>query len=157
MSNVQSAPERAPDIDGPHARAWLCERGEAGRIIGALVHAPHAHAFWHWRFVSLVSLADIPGIAPANKHYPEATHEITVLSLNPDKPLPNIDSSELESFHHLSPADVVKQFHGVKDADAIKIFRQMINLVVAGAIMPDSDHRCIWEGIIEQGVHHHRS
>lgn len=47
---------------------------------------PGDHAFWDRYSITACSLADFPGVQPAKKQFPEATHEILVFAIDPKCP-----------------------------------------------------------------------
>src|SRR4029077_7173447 len=83
-----------------------------------LIHAPQSHLIWPWRLISVIHLRDIPGVTAATKRYAEATHELMVLSIDPEAcPNPDPDAPD-NHYPTLRPIDVAEQFHGLSDLDA---------------------------------------
>lgn len=141
---------RPPDKTGPAARAWL----RALPAVQAVpdweatlrfwyVDAPHAHPFWHWYVVSCISLRPLPGVRPAALQYPEATHEMMILALNPDSDPP--PGPDVEKLDHLVSIDFVGQFHGVTDDQAAAICDEAIDRICDGTLSPDQDFRQYWK------------
>lgn len=153
---------RAPDkiSDNALTKAWLLPLPEefkhpaqAASLAGWLVHQPGVHPHWEYWLLSVVHLRDIEGIDPAKKAFPEATHELTILSLDPDIGVPDPDKPE--KFRYLMPQDLVKQIAST-DADAIKIAGGMIDIVIAGKMAMDSDYRGSWSTLIDNTLTHLR-
>jgi len=115
---------------------------------------PGAHPFWHSYWLSAVHLRDIPGAPPAAKHYPEATHEIMLFALDPDKSLPDPDDGD--NFHpaFLTPANLVEQIHGVTDEQATSITEKLGRSFVDGICSPDTDFRSHTQQILRNTVEH---
>lgn len=81
-----------------------------------LLTLPGHHPLWQHYCLSVISLADIPGVPPAVKQFPEATHEILLMAMNPEcDPAPDAP----EEFQYLSPVNYVKQIDVVSDEIAI--------------------------------------
>lgn len=166
---------RDPDKSGI-ARAWKIEQtpaliashtasfGHPPAGIGPswIVHGPY-HPFWSWWQIACISLADIEGLPPAHKQYPEAEYEIMCLSLNPKPEAgrsypPDIALLEAGDAEHgmpgyLTPADWIVHFHGVTDGQAEQILEAAIDHIVAGQSC-DSDFREHWKLAITKTVEH---
>lgn len=151
-----------PTLTGPAGRAWLIPNKsnvldhQAG-LASWIVNVPGAHAFWaHW-MVAVCHLRDIPGARPAVKKYPEAEYEFVIASINPELcPNPTPESALQDGLQLLSPMDVVEQFHGVSDHDAIRVCEGAIRAIMAGHMSPDQDYRPIWREAIRETVRHFR-
>lgn len=157
---------RSPDVTGRAGRAWALSRPEstkrpdhAASLASYVVNVPGAHAYWSWWMVTMIHLRDIPGVRPAHKDYSEAEYEFSIVSLDPThgEP-PDIDGFELgtcEGFHHLTPPDVVKQFHSVTD-DVVKTIALLaIRAICDGRLSPDQDFRSRWNQTIDDTVAHY--
>lgn len=133
-----------------------------------VIHSPHYHPFWAFWYSALVVLDEIPGAPKPHRQYPEAKYELLVVSLHPEggeagalvRPsVPDIEKIEagdivggLPSF--LEPPDVVYQFHGVDDEQAIAIHETMIDAIVSGYSC-DSDMRDWWRRSLDATVEHY--
>lgn len=150
----RNAPLRVPDKAGPvpdgdggwtARRAWLGQMPSEGspRLRVWLMEVPGAHAFWcHW-IVSLVHLRPMEGVRPAVKAYPEAEYELSVMALDPQKP---IDIDVKGDFTLLQPLDLVFQFHGVSDANAVALADWYVeNVMTNPTLSPDSDFKALWQ------------
>jgi hypothetical protein len=153
---------RPPDVDGL-ARAWLLENksdvaDHQGTLAMWLVTAPWAHPFWSWWSVGCLHLRPIAGVKPAYKRYPEAEFEFLILSIDPDW-TPTDDSETLAKtgLPFLTPPDVIEQFRGVSDRDAIRITEAAVRAICAGRMSPDQDYRSVWKSLIANTVAHFRA
>src|ERR1700675_2115866 len=66
------------------------------------LHLPGQHPFWADYMLSGSSLADFPGVTPAHKQFPEATHEILVAAIDPDFPKENLDQGGVQILEPLT-------------------------------------------------------
>ena len=159
---------RDPDKQQGPTRAWLIAKSAVTRpdqeatIAGWLVNGPF-HPLWQWWMLSIVHLRDLPGVPPAQKRYPEAEYEFMIVSLNPEKGVPDIDELERtgtwgdpEKPPFLTPIDVTEQFHGITDAQAHEIAEKAVNAILDGWISPDQDFRSSWSRVIASTIDHYR-
>jgi hypothetical protein len=165
---------RAPDLTGV-ARVWRLARNDAmqaahvksfgyasSSLADWVANGPY-HPFWSWWYIGLVHLRDVPGAPPANKQYPEAQYELMFLSLNPDGrnggkvDVDKIEAGDIEGGlpGFLTPPDLVYQFHGVTDEQAIKIVERAVEHIAAGQSC-DSDFRSWWRSSLDTTVQHYR-
>ena len=158
---------RPPDLQGV-ARAWRLNVSEAVReahrkewghddagIVTWMVNGPY-HPFWSWWHVGVISLADIPGVPPANKQYPEAEYEFAVYSCEGNPNIAAVEAGDLKNrgFKLLQPPDVVFHFHGVTDEQAAEIGESAVKTIVQGQSC-DSDFREWWMGSLATTVEHY--
>ena len=147
---------RDPDIgknDG--SRAWLVKVDGGTSLTAWLVNRKGAHPLWSWWCVSVVHLRDISGMPPAKKHYPEAEFELMVVAVDPDHS-PDPDKAH-EGYPLLSPVDVVHQFHGLSDTDAIRLCAEAVEAIVEHRISPDQDFRAAWRTNLEFAIERFRT
>jgi len=142
---------KSPDFFGKAGSAWRIKLPDPpirpahkATLIEYLVAGIGYHPLWNHWYVSLISLEEIPGVPSAKKYYPEATYEIMVVALNPDKPLPDPDRIHEKTSHILRPIDGIYQFHGVTDDEAKEMVTDLVKEIVAGQLSPDSDFRETW-------------
>jgi hypothetical protein len=155
---------REPDVKGPYGRAWFIRDKDPKFVdhqacLGSwLVNVPGAHPFWEYWLVTIVHLRDIPGQSkPATKKYPEAEFEFGIHSIDPAiVPEPDPDNA-LEGYPLLNPPDVIEQFHGISDRDALRVAEGGISAMIHGRISPDQDFRPMWNRLITGTVEHFRS
>lgn len=159
---------RHPDIVGTHGRAWqipLSDVGRRGRpdadgtVIGWLLHAPQAHMLWTYYAVAVIHLRAIEGVKPPVIRLLGATHEMMIVSLNPEKRLPDLEAVGRgeASFAFLTPIDVVEQFAVRDDAEAAQLGELAIRVCVNGIASPDQDWRSWWKRAIAETASHFRS
>lgn len=79
------------------------------------LEVPGAHPLWSRYILTVIHLRDIPDVPPAFKRFPEATHELVVCGLNPEK---NPRSDDPATWQHLTPFNVSTQFTICGDAAA---------------------------------------
>jgi hypothetical protein len=148
---------RDPDFRGVGTQAWRSRlQSDApehqAHLAGWVINGPF-HPFWSYWVLGVVSLAEMPGVAPPNKVYPEAEYEIMIVSCDPEHPTPDPDEA---GWVTLSPADLVYQFDGVTDEQAIEIAELMVRQIVAGEMSPDSDYRAEWKRRLDTTVEHYK-
>lgn len=121
-----------------------------------IVNGPY-HPFWSWWYIGLISLADVPGVPPANKQYPEAEYELVFWSLEGEPNVDAIERGDLENrgFGFLHPADVTFHFDGVTDKQAVAICRASVQKIVNGQSC-DSDFRGWWMESLADTVQHYK-
>lgn len=159
---------RPPTLSGPFGQAWsimLQPIGQRGKpdfdamISHTIISAPQSHPLWWIYALSIIHLRHIDGVKPAHVKFPGATHELMLLALNPEKPVPDIDAMEhgdFDSFHLLQPANLVEQFQVPSDAYAWYLGETAIKAIVDGIISPDTDYRSQWKHAIAETAKHLR-
>lgn len=153
---------RKPDAQGVAAVAWEVKMPEAyakpdheAGLASWLIESKRFHPLWYNWTVNLIHLRDLPGVPPAKKHYPEAEYELLILALDPDSTPDPDDAVTCSKF--LTPIDVVKQFHGITDKQAIDMVRAAVLCICHGRISPDGDYRQAWSVLIDNTIEHIRS
>jgi hypothetical protein len=82
-------------IDGPYGHAIKqdllppSERPNPDAVASMdrwILYLPQGSPAWTHYMLSGASLADFPGVPPAAKRFPEATHEVIVAAIDPDFP-----------------------------------------------------------------------
>jgi hypothetical protein len=153
---------REPDFEGTGGRAWrIAIRPEdrdhvdqEASLAAWHLNCPHAHPFWSWYMVTLIHLRDVPGMSkPATKQYPGASHEVIVMSLNPDHALTEPGQIQ-HPLYYLEPFDHVIQFDGTTDEQAIRVIELYVRACVDGHISPDQDYREAWKSMMRKTVEH---
>jgi hypothetical protein len=139
-----------PDMGGAHGRAWLINfshpswsQTKLGACVALwVIEAPSAHPAWHSYVMSLIHLRPIPGLEPPIMYVADATHEMVLAALDPDKPRqPAIDGCDLWP---LNPPNFAAQFTAENDAAAMAHCEQSVRAIVAGQLSPDTDHTHAW-------------
>lgn len=159
---------RTPDIVGASGRAWqlpIAPIGQRGRpdadgtVIAWLLHAPAAHILWCYYAVAIIHLRPIPGVPAPIIRGDGATHELMIVSLNPEVPLPDLEAVGRgdDSFAFLAPPDVVEQFTVRDDAEAARLGELAIKVCVDGIASPDQDWRSWWKRAIADTAAHFRA
>lgn len=152
---------REPDFEGSGGRAWRIhirpedrkEKAQDASLAGWHMHCPHAHPLWSWYMVTLIHLRDIPGTPPPTKRSPEMSHEVVVMSLNPDHPLQNPGDIQ-HPLYYLEPFDHVIQFSGTTDEQAIKVIEIYVRACIDGFVSPDQDYRQVWRDMMRGTIEH---
>ena len=155
-----------PALSGVAGRAWQVrmlplgereKRDHDGCVSAWIINAPGAHPFWSYWIMSIVHLRQIPGAPPAKFQFPGATHELQIVTLNPEHALPSLDAGRGWQPHFLTPLDVVQQFEVANDAIAAELGEMAIRAIVDGRASPDQDYRSWWRGSIAATAAHYRS
>lgn len=145
---------RPPDLQGDYGFGWCVDDVTPGNVdqtatVGAwIVHLPASHPIWPTYLFAAISLEEIPGQSkPPTLHYPEAEFEFIILALNPEQ---RIDVADRETWHYLSPVNVVVQFDYAPTIDPDekrRLARETVKLAVSCAVRgamgvePDDDSR----------------
>ncbi len=148
-------------------KAWKADitdeiKAQAPAALDAwLINCPGRHPFWQWWTVSLVSLADIPGIGAAVKRETSMTHEIIVVALNPETFKPTDEwydnrSRDRVGRHFMHPIDLSAQFEVGSDQDARDIAFLFVRALCDGYLTPDQDGRIVNAHHIEATAKHYR-
>lgn len=152
---------RAPDYHGlTNIKAWRLPNltpqkpDHTATLATFLIESPEGmfHAFWNRWALNVVHLRDIPGVKPATIYELGATHEIMIVSINPDQP--KIDPDAGQKIDWMSPPDVVQQFQVDNDRQAVRVGEMMIEAIVKGLASPDVDYRSFWKRQIPQLAAH---
>lgn len=143
---------REPDLVGPNGRAWRSRVGDRTPDHSAclavwVLDRPGAHPAWSTWVVSACHLRPIAGVRPAVLHYPEAEYELQVAAVDPR---PDVGPDEPMPFMML--LDLVHQFHGVTDREAVRLVHLYVEAVVSRGASPDSDFRTWWKRTIDAKV-----
>lgn len=147
---------RKPDIENV-AKAWKMTwqdgRKSSTATLAQYLIEGNFHIHWNQWVVCLISLADIVGVKPAKKHHEDNTHELLMISVNPDTKL---DPDEIyDGSWALSPIDLVKQFKVPMDMDAEDIAKLCVQAICDGRMSPDSDFRSAWIATIDATAEHY--
>lgn len=150
---------RPPDLQGPSGKGWSVpmpthhDRPETAATLATWVLTiPEAHPAWHSYVLSLIHLRDIPGGRPAQKEFPEATHEVLLFALDPGEPLPDIDAGDRFRPAMLSPVNLIEQFTAESDAQAVSIAEGLARAFVLGHASPDTDYRAHTVALLHRSV-----
>lgn len=154
---------REPDKSGPNVRCWKYEhspeelKDHPATLATWLIDAPLAHPAWRWHCIYLVHLRELPGQQAATLKTPESTHEVGVFALadiDDTAYVPDLD--DVKSWKFLTPPDAVVQVENLDDKQALDMLEVVIASVAKGELVPDSDHRRLWEQALSQVAAHMR-
>lgn len=155
-AEVKDPIAKAPDIEGAHGKAWMCDTAEGCRLKGlapeqdaALVHwlveAAWAHPFWHSYSVVLIHLRDgAPDKRPPKIYKEGATHEVWVWAVDPEKDRRKLVETGLVEGIWLSPMNYGGQFVAECDAVAVAAVRKAVARICDGSLSPDTDFQWQW-------------
>lgn len=121
MNNV-----REIKLTGPHAA-----------LRAVLLHRPDAHPHWHTYQVAVVHLRPVEGLPPPKLAFPDGSHEISILAVDP-RTEPNPD--DLRSIQTLHPPNMVSQLRALTDEGALALFGAFVKALSTHELCPDSDH-----------------
>lgn len=150
----------APAIVGTHGKAWRCDE-QAGlrklsvaaeRHVGLshwIVHAPYAHPGWHSYSIICLHLRPVAGIDPPKLYLSDATHEVIVHALNPERDLNPLIDDGIRRGEFLLPANFAAQFIEISDDLARERIERTVKEICDGALSPDTD--CIGQWIARFG------
>lgn len=125
-----------------------------------IITAPGWHPLWSQYALVAITLADMPGVPPAVKRAPGVTHELMVMTLNPDHGPYEAEQVREGSLHFLGPGNVAEQFTAT-DAQAIDLARLAAEAVVNGRLNPETADaperiRETWRLAVHQTLDHDR-
>lgn len=132
---------REPDVTGVYGRAWKSgakpqNASQTAALEAWIVQCPMAHPLWHTYALYVVHLRAIPGEPLPNLQYPEAEYEFGLVALHPDH---EVDPDDADTIHHLTPPNVIVQFHGCSDEWAGSIADKAARIIVAGGMTPEPE------------------
>jgi hypothetical protein len=105
-----------------------------------LIDAPAYHPAWTQYVMSVVTLRDEPGVEPAVRKFPEATHEILVLALNPETGPQTVETMighcRTGRLPFLRPVNIAEQIEATDD-EAEAVAWLAARAVVHGHLSPE--------------------
>lgn len=128
---------------------------------GWIITAPIWHPLWSQYMLAVITLAEVPGVRPAHKQRENVTHELMVMTLNPDHgPYDAAQVGEQGSLHYLTPGNVAEQFTATDD-QARELAELTARAVVDGRLCPETADapariRAAWRRSIHQTIDHFR-
>lgn len=148
---------RAPDIEGPRARGWrLSAASKPAALAIYLVHYPGAHQLWDCWMVATCHLRPVEGMPPPVLHFPEATHEVQFLALDPEHmPVPNPEWPP-EGLRFLTPIDLVWQGE-MTDDEAERLVQDAVKVMCKVGPPPESDYAAWWRRALPNTLEHYRT
>jgi hypothetical protein len=147
-----------PTLIGEHGRAWLCDMKEGCRKMNInieneamlahwVIEAPWAHPAWHSYSLCLLHLRPLADKRPTTFYLDDATHEIWLMAMNPDKDRNSLIADGITRGHWLSPLNFVAQFIEISDELAFERIRKTVQLVCDGKLSPDTDWIQDWAAL----------
>ncbi|MEU2992568.1 hypothetical protein ABZ772_19770 [Streptomyces griseoincarnatus] len=129
-------------------------------VDGWIITAPHA-PLWSQYMLDVISLADFRGIPQATKRFPDATHELHVVALDPDRgPYDATTVGPPGSLPFLTPVNIAEQIITTDD-QARRLAQLCAKAVVDGVLTPETADapdriRTQWRTSIRQTLDHAR-
>lgn len=125
-----------------------------------VITAPCWHPLWSQYSLSVITLADLPGVPPARKQDPSATHELLVVALNPDHGPYDAKTITLTAggLFFLRPVNIAAQFTATDD-QARDLAGLCARAVVDGLLNPETGDaperiRAAWRWTIRRTLEH---
>lgn len=87
-----------------------------------ILHLPGQHPLWSDYALLSCSLAEFPGVPKAEKHFPEATHEVSLFAIDPSFPRESLERGGIQI---LEPVNYCVQLATTDDK-----FRNMVEQLV---------------------------
>lgn len=154
------------EFTGTYARAELLDIPEDAQphstVCHWLMYAPFGSPGWQQYVLVGLSLAEVPGVPSAVKSFPEATHEIMVLALDPrDGPYTRESMrgyARTGDLPYLTPGNVSWQFTGTDD-ETQKLCALAARAVVMGILSPEpplSGMKHFWHSELDSTLRHVR-
>jgi hypothetical protein len=128
------------------------------------------HPLWHQYALAVVRLRDAPGYPPPVLRYPDATHELLVMALDPTSPDDPANPGARVTYTpqaleglaapYLQPINIAEQFTATED-EAAQVAQAAARAVVDGHINPETGDaptytRAGWHAAVEQCLAHLR-
>lgn len=153
-----------PDtLTGPYGTAHRIPRANyetstPAALDGWIITAACWHPLWSQYLLSVVTLADVEGAPPADKRTPDVTHELTVLTLNPDYGPFNAATYTADSLRYLTPVNIAEQFTTTDD-QARDLAGLAARACVDGVLIPETSDapdriRALWHTSITRTLNH---
>jgi hypothetical protein len=115
----------------------------AETVCSWLITAPVFHPAWSQYLLTVVRLRDgIPGFPPPKRQFPGATHELLVITLNPEQGPYGADLCHRYArggMPYLTPVNVTHQIEGT-DGEAAELARFAAWGVINGHLEPESSN-----------------
>jgi hypothetical protein len=123
-----------------------------------IITAPYWHPLWSQYVLAVITLADLPGVPPAHKERPDVTHQVLVMTLDPNSG--PYDAATVTELHFLQPGNIAAQFTTTDD-QARDLAPLCVRAVVDGLLTPETADapaktRAAWRQVIHQTLEHHR-
>ena len=153
------------EFDGPYGWARKLKLHDGNQrskfgIASWLLFAPHAHPLWSYHTLDIVHLRTLPDEPAPVLRFRDATHELLVISLNPEDQPYTIEEVQHkydtnQGLHFLTPPDVSEQLE-CSDDEARKLAAYAARACCHGILLPDSDGRSGWRMSLGKTLKHLR-
>lgn len=125
-----------------------------------IITAPIWHPLWSQYMLALITLADVPGMPPAVIERPDATHQVIVMTLNPEHGPYDATTVREDTLRFLRPGNIGEQFTATDD-QAREIAALCVRACVDGVLSPETADapdriRAAWRSSIQKTVDHDR-
>lgn len=144
-----------PVLFGEGGKAWLCNEAAGLKKLGAkpednaslahwVIEAPWAHPIWHSYSLVLIHLRPMAKQPSPKIHFRDATHEMWLHALNPDKDRNHLLSDSIVKGHWLTPSNFAAQFIEINDYEAKERIKRTVQMICDKKLSPDTDFRSEW-------------
>lgn len=152
LAEAVTMDRRPPDATGTAGEAWLVRRasppGEQPPLSRWLVRCPRVHPYWHWWVVQVLDVRK----EIAARLYAKAEYGIIIYAVDPYScPEPDVEAPE-KGYPDLVPWDIVENFHGLTEAQAVHLCATAVRGIVSGLLTPDEDQAAQWKKSIAMMV-----
>lgn len=147
-----------PVVTGTHGRAWLCDLDAARTNLGVdsgsdatlahwIIEATWAHPIWNSYSLVLVHLRPMADHRPTMFYLDDATHEIWLYAIDPDKSRALLIAGAEVDGHWLQPKNFAAQFIEVTDDLARTRVRAAVHMICDAKLSPDTDFILSWANL----------
>lgn len=144
MAEIKHLEGHLPDREGTFGRAWRSSLGNGARELGVLsawvIYAPRAHPLWAYYALAVIHLRPIPGAPEVEILRPDATHQVMLVALSPDRS-PSVENPFSTQMH---PMNFAAQWNAASDIDAEQKIESCVEEIIAGQLSPDADYTRQW-------------
>jgi hypothetical protein len=136
------------------------ELGKKLSVVQWLLTAPQFHPCWTQYLLLCDRLIHVEGIAEPMLVFPEATHEVLVVALDPSNGVLTPESIEEKLPGYLTPVNIDLQFKAT-DAEMKEVMLLLAMHIVIGLLDPESSNypeqcQVVWRRNIEGTLEHMR-
>jgi hypothetical protein len=147
------------------AELWVADpsRPDAAAAIATwLLTHPQGHPLWSQYLLGGVTLRELEGFPPPQKQFPEATHEIFVVALDPSRGPYTVETLNrfggADPLPYMIPINIAHQFAG-SDEDCRKLTAAAAYGVTGGMLWPETSDspmriRADWEAGLNLTLEH---
>lgn len=142
-SAIEISYEPEPEVGDPP---------DSGLVASWVLHCPGQSLGWEYFCLSVVHLRDLPGMRPPVLTTPGASHEVILMALSPDDPVPPAGPVKF-----LTPLNFVEQTYVSSDHDAHRLGEFLVKSMVAGQLWaepPLSGQKEPWSSMLQSTAAH---